>query len=78
MTPIEVFLSIVLLVLGIILIVLIIIQSGRVKNLGSSIVGTSNVELFENKKRGGAKWLHYITIVLVVTFVAISFILVFV
>jgi len=55
MTPIEMFLSIVLLVLGIVLIVLIIIQSGRVKNLGSSIVGTSNVELFENKKRGGAK-----------------------
>ncbi len=78
MTPIEIFLSIVLLILGLILIVLIILQSGRVKNLGSSIVGTSNVDLFEHKKRGGAKWLHYITIVLVVLFVLIAFILVFV
>ncbi len=78
MTPIEMFLSIVLLILGLILIVLIILQSGRVKNLGSSIVGTSNVDLFEHKKRGGAKWLHYITIVLVVLFVLIAFILVFV
>ena len=78
MTPIEIFLSIVLLVLGIVLIILIIMQSGRVKSLGSSIVGNSNIELFEHKKRGGAKWLHYITIVLVVMFVAISFILVFV
>lgn len=78
MTPIEIFLSVVLLILGLILIILIILQSGRVKNLGSSIVGTSNVDLFEHKKRGGAKWLHYITIVLVVLFVLIAFILVFV
>ena len=78
MTPIEIFLSILLLILGLILIVLIILQSGRVKNLGSSIVGTSNVELFEHKKRGGAKILHYITIGLVVLFVSIAFILVFV
>lgn len=78
MTPIEIFLSVILLVLGLVLIVLIIIQSGRVKNLGSSIVGTSNVDLFDHKKRGAAKWLHYVTIALVILFVSIAFILVFV
>lgn len=78
MAPIEMFLSIILLILGLVLIVLIILQSGRVKNLGSSIVGTSNVELFEHKKRGAAKWLHYITIFLVVLFVVIAFSLIFI
>jgi|GEM_PF-2394589 len=48
----KLFLTIVLIILGIILIVLILFQSGRVKNLGSSIVGTTDIELFEQKKRG--------------------------
>ena len=72
----EIFLSMLLLIIGIILIVLIIIQSGRVKNLGSSIVGTKDVELFNHKKRGWEKTLHFITFGLVVFFVLLTFILV--
>ena len=72
----QVFLPILLLVIGIILIILIILQSGRVKNLGSSIVGTKDAELFDYKKRGWEKILHWITIGLVISFVVIAFILV--
>ncbi len=64
-----------LLVIGVALIILIILQSGRVKNLGSSIVGTKDVDLFETKKRGWEKILHWITLGLVITFVLIAFIL---
>lgn len=71
-------LSIILLVLGIVLIVLILIQSGRVKNLGSAIVGTKDSDLFEYKKRGWEKILHWITIGLVILFVAIAFIVLFI
>ena len=73
----KIFLIVVLIVLGIILIALILFQSGRVKNLGSSIVGTTDIELFEQKKRGWAKWLHYITIGLVILFVGLALLLVF-
>ncbi len=73
----KIILTSILFVLGIILIILIIIQSGRVKNLGSSIVGTKDVDLFETKKRGWEKILHWITLGLVIAFVAIAFILVF-
>ena len=71
-------LTIILMILGLILIVLIIFQSGRVKNLGSAIVGTNDVELFDYKKRGFAKWLHYITIFLVLIFVILAFVLFFI
>ncbi len=67
-----------LFIIGLILIVLIILQSGRVKNLGSSIVGTKDVDLFETKKRGWEKILHWITLGLVVLFVLIAFILLFI
>ncbi|NQX83409.1 MAG: preprotein translocase subunit SecG [Mycoplasmataceae bacterium] len=70
-------LTIILLILGLILIVLIILQSGRIKNLGSSIIGTKNVELFEHKKRGWEKILHLITIGLVISFVMIAFLILF-
>ncbi len=52
MTTLTIILTILLLIIGLTLIVLIILQSGRVKNLGSSIVGTKDVDLFEVKKRG--------------------------
>ena len=71
-------LTIALLIIGLILVVLIILQSGRVKNLGSSIVGTKDVDLFEHKKRGWEKTLHWITVGLVITFVVIAFIIVFI
>ncbi len=74
----TVILTSLLIVLGVVLIILIILQSGRVKNLGSSIVGTKDVDLFETKKRGWEKTLHWITLVLVVVFVALAFILVFI
>ncbi len=77
MTTMTIFLTSALLVVGIILIVLIILQSGRVKNLGSSIVGTKDVDLFEQKKRGWQKILHWITIGLVILFVALGFLILF-
>lgn len=73
----EIILIAALLIVGIALIVLIIMQSGRVKNLGSSIVGTKDVDLFETKKRGWEKILHWITFGLVILFVLLAFILVF-
>ncbi len=74
----ETVLTIFLLIIGLILIVLIILQSGRVKNLGSSIVGTKNVELFEHKKRGWEKIIHWITIALVILFVTLAFVILFI
>ncbi len=74
----TVILSALLLILGLTIIVLIILQSGRVKNLGSSIVGTKDVDLFEVKKRGWEKILHWITLALVILFVLVAFILVFI
>ncbi len=70
-------LFIILVIIGLILIVLIILQSGRVKNIGSAIVGTKDVELFDQKKRGMDKILHWITVGLVIAFVTIAFILLF-
>lgn len=75
MGAIETVLVIFLLIIGIILIILIIMQSGRVKNLGSSIVGTKDVSLFQHKKRGWEKILHWITLGLVIAFVTIAFII---
>ncbi len=75
---IGIILSIALLVIGLILVVLIILQSGRVKNIGSAIVGTKDVELFDQKKRGIDKVLHWITVGLVIAFVAIAFALLFI
>ncbi len=74
----SIVLTILLLVIGLILITLIILQSGRVKNLGSSIVGTKDVDLFEVKKRGWEKILHWITLILVLLFVIIAFALIFI
>ncbi len=75
---IKIILTSILVIIGIALIVLIIMQSGRVKNLGSSIVGTKDVDLFETKKRGWEKILHWITLGLVILFVALAFILLFI
>lgn len=72
------FLTITLLVIGLVLILLIILQSGRVKNLGTSIVGTKDVDLFEHKKRGWEKILHWITIGLVLIFVLLAFVIIFI
>lgn len=77
MTQLQIALTIILGVIGFILILLIIFQSGRVKNLGSSIVGTQNVELFNIKKRGFDKILHIITFGLVILFIGIAFTLFF-
>lgn len=77
MTTAAIVLTALLFIIGLALIVLIILQSGRVKNLGSSIVGTKEVDLFETKKRGWEKILHWITLGLVIAFVAIAFILLF-
>lgn len=78
MSPLALTLTFILLIIGLILIVLIILQSGRVKSLGSSIVGTKDIELFEHKKRGWEKILHWITIFLIVVFVLLAFIILFV
>lgn len=72
-------LKIILVIISFILLVLLYLQSGKVKNVGSSIIGTKDVELFENvKHRGNDRILHIVTIVLVILFVAISFILLFI
>ncbi len=62
---------ILLIVVSILLIFFIYLQSGDVKNIGSSIIGTHDVELFENKKRRGTDKILYLTTVL---FVALYFI----
>jgi len=55
-------LIIMLIVISVVLIGLLFIQSGKVKNVGSSIIGTKDVELFENtKRRGSERVLHAIT-----------------
>ncbi len=74
----EAVLTMLLFIVGIVLIILIIVQSGRVKNLGSSIVGTKDVDLFETKKRGWEKILHWITVALVIVFVLLAFIIIFI
>ncbi len=74
----EAILTMLLFIIGIVLIILIIVQSGRVKNLGSSIVGTKDVDLFETKKRGWEKILHWITLTLVIVFVLLAFIIIFI
>lgn len=67
---------IILIVISAILIVLLFVQGGKVKNIGSSIVGTTNIELFENtKKRGSEKILNYLTIILIGLFIILSFVL---
>ena len=68
--------AILLLVVSIQLIILIYIQSGKVKNLGSSIVGIKNVELFETtKKRGFERIIFWSTILLIVLFFVFSLVL---
>ncbi|AHK22148.1 preprotein translocase subunit SecG [Candidatus Hepatoplasma crinochetorum] len=71
--------KIILLIISIVLLVLLYLQSGKVKNVGSSIIGTKDVELFENiKHRGSDRVLHIITVTLIILFVAISFALLFI
>ncbi len=66
-------LIVLLVFVSILLIVLIYLQSGKVKNLGSSIVGIKNVELFENtKKRGLERVMFWSTIFLVFLFFVFS------
>jgi len=67
---------ILLIVTSSILIILIFMQSGQVKNLGGSLVGSGDIELFEKtKKRGSEKALHLITAVFVALFFIFSFLL---
>lgn len=55
------------------LIILIYLQSGEVKSMGSSLVGTADIELFENKKyRGAQRWMNAITWSLVVVYLVTS------
>ncbi len=69
-------LLITLIVIAVLLIIVIYMQSGKVKNVGSSIVGTKDVELFENQKRRGTElWLHVATWVLVILFMLFAFLL---
>lgn len=69
-------LLITLIVIGSILIILLFLQSGRVRNVGASIIGTQNVELFENiKKRGGERFLHWLTVTLVIIFLIIAMVM---
>lgn len=59
-------------IISIVLIIVLYLQSGRVKNVGSSIIGIKDVELFENiKRRGFEKYLHIFTWILVVIFMAL-------
>ena len=68
--------AILLLVVSVLLVILIYIQSGKVKNLGSSIVGIKNVELFDvTKKRGFERVIFWSTILLIVLFFVFSLIL---
>lgn len=62
-------------IISIILLVFLYMQSGKVKNIGSSIIGTKDVELFENtKRRGFEKYLHIFTWVLIVVFIGMPII----
>ncbi len=66
-------LIVLLVFVSLLLIVLIYLQSGKVKNLGSSLVGIKSVELFENtKKRGLERVIFWSTIFLVFLFFAFS------
>jgi len=70
-------LIIMLIVISVVLIGLLFIQSGKVKNVGSSIIGTKDVELFENtKRRGSERVLHAITWILIILFMLFAFLLV--
>ncbi|BDV03303.1 MAG: hypothetical protein HPPSJP_0240 [Candidatus Hepatoplasma scabrum] len=72
-------LKIILVIISFVLLVLLYLQSGKVKNVGTAIIGTKDVELFENAKhRGSDRILHIVTIVLIILFVAISFTLLFI
>jgi preprotein translocase subunit SecG len=72
-------LIILMIVFSIIIIGLVYIQSGKVKNVGSAIIGTQDVELFENtKQRGSDKFLHILTIVLIGLFLLFAFLLIFI
>ncbi len=71
-------LIIILIVISILLIGLIYIQSGKVKNVGAAIIGVQDVELFENTKvRGFDKSLFIFTVVLITLFIGLSFWLIF-
>ncbi len=62
-------------IISIILLVLVYLQSGKVKNVGSSIIGTKDIELFENTKyRGYERILHIATIVLIAIFIILPII----
>lgn len=63
------------LVISIILIILLYLQSGKVKNVGSSIIGTKDVELFEKtKRRGMDRFLHITSIFLISLFLILPII----
>lgn len=70
---------VIMLVFSFLAIILIYLQSGKVRNIGSSIVGVSNSELFEVvKKRGSERIMHYATIVSVFLFFLFGFLLIIV
>ena len=63
------------LVIAFFLMITLYLQSGKVKNVGTAIIGTKDVELFENSKRRGIdKYLHVATIIMVFLFILIPII----
>lgn len=71
----EVALIIIEIIISLILLIILYIQSGKVKNVGSSIIGVKDVELFENMKyRGFDRFLNYLTIFLITIFLIIPII----
>ncbi len=62
-------------VISLLLIFILYLQSGKVKNVGSAIIGTRDVELFENiKRRGFEKFLHISTLIMISLFIFIPII----
>ena len=62
-----------LIMAGLLLIILVYIQSGHVKSAGSSITNAQDLELFENKKtRGAEKALNIGTWITVLAFLSFA------
>lgn len=61
---------------GLFLVILVFIQSGKVRTSGASITGTQDLELFENRKiRGSEKWLNITTWLMVALFMIFTIVL---
>lgn len=65
-----------MIVSGVALLFVVWMQSGKVKSVGSSITGSQDIELFEEKKvKGGERFLNILTWALVVSFITFGIIL---